>query len=74
MDIYKLAQSVENQEDFVHFMGELLRDFSLNMEDWDNDDLSSFLNGISGYCHDKPVSELNWSFVAELFLAARVYE
>lgn len=74
MDIHKLASEVKNQNDFVQFIKELKKDFILNKQEWENDDLESFLDGIYGYCYDRKQSLNDWNVFAEILLAATVYE
>jgi len=74
MDINDLAEKVVNQSDFVNFLKELISDFDINRSEWDNTDLRSFIRGLEGYSYDKQQVELSWRVVAEMLLAATVYE
>jgi predicted transcriptional regulator len=74
MDIYEIADKISNQEEFHSFMKALIKDLENNPTEWENNNLKSFLNGIEGYCFDKQYVELKWSTIAEILLAAKVYE
>lgn len=74
MDILKQAETIESRKDFVEFMQQLFRDISDNPQDWHNDSLEQYIDGLWGYSisleHDKPT----WRLFAQMLLAARVYE
>ncbi len=74
MDIYEIAKKVETQEDFVNFLQAFRADFEQNQYEWENSNLSDFLNGLEGYCSDKKQDGSGWKILAEILLAARVYE
>lgn len=58
MDIYDLAEGIKTQEDFVQFLEKLRKDLVKNEQEWENNDLASFLSGLEGYCHDKKQVDL----------------
>ena len=83
--IQKIAEKMQTKEDFEHFLVWLMEDLKQNKGCWENKNLESYLDGLygsvislSGYYKnigdnidpDKP----SWRMVAELLLAARVYE
>ncbi|MEL6867993.1 MAG: hypothetical protein AAFP19_26445, partial [Bacteroidota bacterium] len=69
------ASEVENKETFIIFLKTLIKDFEKNTNDWDNAELSQFLEGIYGYSLDKAFpAEPSWKEFAEILIAARVYE
>ncbi|MCB9333485.1 MAG: hypothetical protein H6574_20695 [Lewinellaceae bacterium] len=74
MDIYEQSEKIINQQDFVSFLNKLIMDFNQNKNQWENDDLLSFLKGLEGYASDKFHGEVSWKTFAEILLAARVYE
>ena len=75
MDIYDMATSISNKADFVEFLRMLKHDFLQNPAEWQNNTLPSFLEGIYGYCTDmQDVDAIDWKVVADILLAATVYE
>lgn len=74
MDIYEQSEKIKSQKDFILFLEALKKDFQNNKEEWENGKLEQFLEGLYGYCMDKEQEELSWKVVAELLLAAKVYE
>lgn len=74
MGLYEIANQIETQQDFNVFLKALKRDLKSNSQEWENDTLESFIEGLDGYCNDKPQEELSWRIFAELLLAAKVYE
>ncbi len=74
MDIYEIAQNVDSQDKFLSFLKQLLNNLKENPSEWENDNLKAFLTGIEGYCSDKQHENLDWNDLAEILLAARVYE
>lgn len=74
MDIYKQAELIKSQDDFNMFLKNLIKDFENNFEEWDNNDLLSFLKGLYGYSSDKIQDKLEWNTFAEILLGSIVYE
>lgn len=74
MDIYEMAQNVNNQEEFLLFLKTLLKELEENPTEWENTNLKTFLTGIEGYCYDRKYEKLSWNVLSEILLAARVYE
>lgn len=78
IDIYEFYEKVESKKDFELFLKVLVKDFKVNKEEWDNDNLGSFLEGLYGYNFgsetDINVTKPSWKDFAEMLLAARVYE
>ncbi|TRX00132.1 DUF7660 family protein [Flavobacterium gawalongense] len=74
MDIYDKVEGINNQADFVIFLKSLKKDLKENKEDWENDSLERFLEGLYGYSMDKEEESPTWRVFAELLLGAKVYE
>ncbi len=72
------------KQDFSKFVFEMLDDFRSNSANWENQDLSSFLEAIAAWSEDmdgfyanqgRPIpKDINWKIFAEILYAARVYE
>ena len=73
-DIYQLAEEVVTRSDFELFLKELIINFRDSKSDWENDTLESFLEGLYGYNYDSGDDPPTWKLMAEMFLAASVYE
>jgi hypothetical protein len=74
MDIYEQAGKINSQHDFSDFLKSLKKNLQENKDEWENDSLESFFDGLQGYCMDKQQEVPTWKVFAELLLAARVYE
>lgn len=75
--IERVAESIESREDFEHFLRALMDDLRDNAGAWENTDLPRFLSGLYGYAQDAPAAFSDppaWNELANLMLAARVYE
>lgn len=74
MNIYEQAQKVSSKHEFVEFLKLFKRNLEETPEEWENDDLASFIEGVTGYTLDSVQEELSWRMLSEILLAARVYE
>jgi hypothetical protein len=84
MTIIERARSVRTREDFLAFLEAFFADYEVNGLDWENNDLGSFLEAMSGWGRDMdgfyanmgedPAQISPWQMVADLLIAARVYE
>jgi hypothetical protein len=80
----ELAQQVQSREDLATFVRALLDQLRERPEEWENKDLTSFLEATAAWVEDmegyfkgkgEPVPEQpTWSTFAQVLLAARVYE
>jgi hypothetical protein len=76
--------SVNTKEDLSRFVAELVDDFKLNGESWENNNIADFLEAMSAWIFDMdgyylnqglPVSDQpSWSDFARILLAAKYYE
>ena len=73
-EIYEIAENIRNRKDFEKFLEKLKENFQKNKNDWDNDTLESFLEGLWGYNYNCKNDEPTWKSFADILLAARVYE
>lgn len=74
MDLYSNVKEIKTQEEFIVFLEKLIKNKVECPQDWENDNIESFLEGIHGYCCDKIFENLRWQDFAEILLAGRVYE
>lgn len=85
MDIYDFAENINTKQDFVEFLSMLKKDYRDSKNEWENDELDSFLEGMFGFAYDlegyhlntkqeKDVNEPTWKDFADILLAAKVYE
>jgi hypothetical protein len=79
------AEKVKTQEDFESFTESLARDFQDKENEWENNNLASFLNGITGFVQDlngysrhskepPPPATGDWATFAIILAAATIYE
>ena len=73
-EIYDLADKIVSRKDFEIFLEKLRTNFAEKREDWDNDTIESYLEGLYGYIYDTADKVPTWKLFAEILLAARVYE
>lgn len=80
-----LTKEINSKEDLVAFIYVLIEDYKTNSSTtWENNTISSFLNGILGFIHDYegfylnsgevPPPNMTWRLLAETLVAARTYE
>jgi hypothetical protein len=84
MPLAENARAVQTREDFAAFVAELKADLDANRAGWTNDDLASYLDAMAAWVRDmegyyenagERLSELPpWRVLADVLMAARVYE
>ncbi|MET4682542.1 DUF7660 family protein [Brevundimonas faecalis] len=83
-ELFEFSASVKNRQDFIKFIKYLNDDFRERRSEWQNDDLSEFLEGLSGFANDMngfyknmgevvDVEMITWRMAAQMLLAASVY-
>jgi len=78
------AQQVHSREEFLALVRGMVRDLRNNPDAWENRNLDSFLDALASWVEDmdgyylnagEPVPEQpTWKTLAEMLLAARIYE
>jgi len=78
------VDQIQTRKDFVAFVRALLKDLSDHPERWENNDLQSFLDALSAWVEDMDGYYLNrgepmpkepsWRVLAQMLLAAKIYE
>ena len=84
MTLAEVARTVQTRADLAAFITQLKADFDANRGDWQNTNLSSFLEAMAAWIEDmngyyqnagEKVSELPpWRILADVLIAARMYE
>lgn len=84
MDFNNIINGVHSKEDFMNFLAELQLDKEQNSEEWKNDEITSYLEGISswvddmeGYFNNMHIdmpTDIDWRFIATLFYVGKIYE
>lgn len=83
-ELSDFAATVASRQDFIQFVKYLNADYREHREEWENDDLESFLGGLSGFANDMSgyfqnmgetidVDAITWRIAAEMLFAASVY-
>jgi hypothetical protein len=77
-------KDIKTKNDFLEFLKYLINDLKLNPEKWENYDLNSYLEGVQAWIEDmegyykntnqKVPEDINWQFIANVLLAAKMYE
>jgi hypothetical protein len=84
-DLYELARGVSSRSDLIAFIEALNADFVARRAEWANDRIDLFLGGLCGFTRDMggyyenmgevvDVETATWRMVAQMLLAATVYE
>ncbi|MCB9059859.1 MAG: hypothetical protein H6627_14935 [Calditrichae bacterium] len=73
MDIYEKVEDIKTKNEFVDFLKVLKKDLAYKSEEWANDNLEAFLEGLYGYSFDTK-EEASWKTFAKILLAAKNYE
>jgi hypothetical protein len=84
-ELVKRAKAVRTKADLAAFVRLLLRNYREHPAEWENDSLGLYLEGLAGFVEDLQGYYSNagaevdpdrpgWRVLAELLLAARVYE
>ena len=83
-ELSDFAATVSSRQDFIQFVKHLNVDYREHRDEWENDDLESFLGGLSGFADDMAgyfknmgetvdVETITWRIAAEMLMAATVY-
>lgn len=78
------TKEVNTKEDFIEFLEFLSSNAKNNLGEWENKDLPSYLESMASWIEDMdgyylnqrlPIPEnINWTFIADILMAARIYE
>ncbi|MDQ0271327.1 DUF7660 family protein [Cytobacillus purgationiresistens] len=84
MELYKELQQVNNKEQFTQFISSLTTDFKLKPDEWENNDIESFLQGVKSWVEDMegyyennnlPIpKDIDWNYIATIFYVGKLYE
>ena len=84
MDFNSIINGVNCKEDFMKFLTELRLDKVQKSEEWENDDIASYLEGICSWVDDMEgyfdnmhidmSKDIDWKFIATLFYVGKIYE
>jgi hypothetical protein len=83
-NLEQCAKHVTDRETFVRLLKLMSSDAKANPEAWENRDLGSFLEAMGSWIEDmdgyyqnqrrEPPPNVNWTFMADALMAARIYE
>lgn len=84
MRVEDFQPQVRTREDLARFVGLLQEDLRVNVQEWENVTLEDFLSALGGWVSDMPgwfrnqgmaePDQPTWNLLAQLLLAAAVYE
>ncbi|MBS0425349.1 MAG: hypothetical protein JSR71_13250 [Proteobacteria bacterium] len=84
MAVEQMVENVRLKEDFINFIQELSNDFKKNINSWENRSVDSYLEAVADWVEgmdnyyinmNKPVPQnINWKVLADIFMAAKMYE
>jgi len=83
-DLYEFAKKVNSRKDFIEFTASLAEHYRVKRDEWENIEMESFLQGLSGFSQDMDgyyknmgevvnVDVITWRMAAQMLLAATVY-
>ncbi|WP_276482429.1 DUF7660 family protein [Paraflavitalea pollutisoli] len=84
IDLPVALEAVSTKTDFIRFLHLLLKDLQNNPGGWENNSLESYLEAFASWTEDmdgyydnhnlsRP-GNINWKAMANMFMAARIYE
>ena len=84
-DLCDLADNVQTRSDFTNFLEQMLNNFRDHPDEWENNNLHDYLDGLFGFTtslegyyknwnRDVDIEKLTWNMLADMLIAARVYE
>lgn len=83
MNLIQKYNSISDKQSFSEFLKALASDIKTNPNEWENSDLESFLEAMSAWLEDSEgyyrnqgntAPTLNWKTLADMFMAAKIYE
>ena len=82
--ISEYAAGVQSRSTFVEFVRKLREDHDSNPSEWENLSLPDFLDALANWTEDMDgfyantgrrfPTDVNWQFLVDLLMAARIYE
>lgn len=83
-ELINQINNLHTREDFIKFLLLLVKDFKNNPDEWENNNLESFLEAAASWTEDMdgyyinnnlPLPEnVNWKVFANILMAAKMYE
>lgn len=84
MDLNSILNKVNSKEKFMEFLTELRYDKEQKSEEWENDEITTYLEGICSWVDDMEgyfqninmdmPNNIDWKFIAMLFYVGKIYE
>lgn len=84
MNLNENITKVNSKDEFVKFVGELIKDLRNNPETWENSNLDNYLEAIQSWVEDMEgwennlsidISTMNvWQLMANILFASKIYE
>lgn len=84
MELYEKINAIKTKDDFVNFIELLIKDYSDNPDEWENQTLDNYFEAMRAWISDMegyyknmnhPIPKnINWNFIANIMYAAKVYE
>lgn len=81
---YSKVKKIQTREDFISFLHSLKKDYSENLQSWENSDIGSFLDAMAAWIEDMdgfymnqglPVPEKpDWKIFADILMGGKLYE
>lgn len=84
MTLDEQVEKIRSQQDFILFVKALAEDFKQNKDQWENQNISAYLDTIGAWVADMegyftnigqlPPQNPNWRLFGQILLAAKFYE
>lgn len=84
MEVYEKIDAIHTREEFIDFMNSMIKDKEINLEEWENNNISEYLEAIVSWVEDmdgyysnmnlEMPKSIDWKFIATLFYVGKIYE
>lgn len=84
MKVYEKIDAIHTREEFIDFMNSMIKDKEINLEEWENNNISEYLEAIVSWVEDmdgyysnmnlEMPKSIDWKFIATLFYVGKIYE
>lgn len=83
-DLKKVIEEIKTKQDFISFVELLIEDLKNNSQEWSNNNLNDYLEGIANWTEDMDgyyinnnltiPNNIHWKVFANILIAAKIYE
>lgn len=84
MEFYEELSKVKSKTNFTEFINLLINDYKNNKQEWENQTIEEYLDGIKSWIEDMEFyykntnqempDNINWQFLANILYCGKIYE